>query len=65
MRLSPILKYQLAIDIQVISTVGGAASAGVAQAADSASAALAIRRFFSGRFFVIVESPSVVQQRRA
>jgi hypothetical protein len=38
-RLSPILKYQLAIDIHVISTVGGAAWTGAAHAIASAAAA--------------------------
>src|SRR5947209_2553431 len=38
-RLSPILKYQLAIDIHVISTLGGAAAAGTAHDAASASVA--------------------------
>src|SRR5664279_4688393 len=45
MRLSPILKYQLAIDIHVISTVGGAAVATVLQAAKARAAEARTRRF--------------------
>ena len=45
-RLSPILKYQLAMDIQVISTVGGAANVGAVQAAKKASVIKALRCIF-------------------
>jgi hypothetical protein len=57
--LSPILKYQLAIDIQVISTLGGAANAVPANAAQSAAASetMSLR-------FIIENSAKKVTTRR-